>query len=169
MDAPNWVNTIVCIGGQFRSIEVNSKNHYFAFRRKIFFFFKNIKSFIKVIPLAESFEVFKMISGFIVIAIWFHSFFFWTIRVWFMQPSRDLDVLKRRLDAVSYFVNPRNAEVTSSFQDALKQIKNVPVSKDHKPYHYLIKLSMSKPLNLNTCFFLDLSSLLVLFAMVCCL
>lgn len=49
-----------------------------------------------------------------------------------MQPSRDLDVLKRRLDAVSYFVNPRNAEVTSSFQDALKQIKNVPVSKDHK-------------------------------------
>ncbi|XP_071811397.1 mutS protein homolog 5-like isoform X1 [Apostichopus japonicus] len=48
------------------------------------------------------------------------------MRVWFMQPSRDLDVLKRRLDAVSYFVNPRNAEVTSSFQDALKQIKNVP-------------------------------------------
>lgn len=43
-----------------------------------------------------------------------------------MQPSRDIELLKQRLDAVTFFVNPKNAEVTSTLQDALKRIKNVP-------------------------------------------
>lgn len=43
-----------------------------------------------------------------------------------MQPSCDIVILRQRLSAVTFFVNPRNAEVTSSLQDALKQIKNVP-------------------------------------------
>ncbi|XP_077981938.1 mutS protein homolog 5-like [Glandiceps talaboti] len=47
------------------------------------------------------------------------------LRLWFMRPIQDIDVLKERQAAVAFFVSPRNIEVLTSLQDALRNIKNV--------------------------------------------
>ncbi|KAJ8305871.1 hypothetical protein KUTeg_016416, partial [Tegillarca granosa] len=51
------------------------------------------------------------------------------LRLWFLRPSRNADVLNSRHEALSFFVNPRNIEVTSSLIDCLKHIKNIAVSR----------------------------------------
>lgn len=52
------------------------------------------------------------------------------LRLWFLCPIRDIDVIKQRQDAVAFFVNPRNIEVFSTLTDCMKNIKNiVPVLK----------------------------------------
>lgn len=52
------------------------------------------------------------------------------LRLWFLRPIRDLDVIKQRQDAVAFFVNPRNIEVFTTLTDCMKNIKNiVPVLK----------------------------------------
>lgn len=48
--------------------------------------------------------------------------------MWFLRPSRDINLLQQRQKAVSYFMNLRNAELVASLQDCLKHIKNVSVS-----------------------------------------
>ncbi|XP_033111357.1 mutS protein homolog 5-like [Anneissia japonica] len=48
------------------------------------------------------------------------------MRIWFMRPSRDINLLRQRQEAVAFFMSPRNIEVVSSLQDCLKHIKNVP-------------------------------------------
>ena len=53
---------------------------------------------------------------------------FLCFRMWFLRPSRDINLLKQRQKAVSYFMGLRNAEVVASLQDCLKHIKNVSVS-----------------------------------------
>ncbi|XP_029213276.2 mutS protein homolog 5-like isoform X3 [Acropora millepora] len=47
------------------------------------------------------------------------------LRMWFLRPSRDVNLLKQRHKAVSFFMSPRNAELVASLQDSLKHIKNV--------------------------------------------
>lgn len=47
------------------------------------------------------------------------------LRQWFLRPSRDLQLLKERQDAVAFFMNPRNSEITVSIADCLKNIKNI--------------------------------------------
>ncbi|XP_078354214.1 mutS protein homolog 5-like isoform X2 [Oculina patagonica] len=47
------------------------------------------------------------------------------LRMWFLRPSRDINLLQQRQKAVSYFMNLRNAELVASLQDCLKHIKNV--------------------------------------------
>ncbi|XP_070564390.1 mutS protein homolog 5-like isoform X2 [Ptychodera flava] len=47
------------------------------------------------------------------------------LRMWFLRPSLDLDLLKERQDAIKFFVSPRNIEICTSLQDALRNIKNV--------------------------------------------
>ncbi|XP_071511736.1 mutS protein homolog 5-like, partial [Diadema antillarum] len=48
------------------------------------------------------------------------------MRLWFLRPSRNISLLRERQEAVAFFLNPRNAEVTASLQDCLRNIKNVP-------------------------------------------
>ncbi|XP_048763209.2 mutS protein homolog 5-like [Ostrea edulis] len=47
------------------------------------------------------------------------------LRLWFLRPIRDLDVLKQRQDAVAFFVNPRNIEVFTTLTDCMKNVKNI--------------------------------------------
>lgn len=47
------------------------------------------------------------------------------LRMWFLRPSRDVNLLKQRQKAVSFFMSLRNAELVASLQDSLKHIKNV--------------------------------------------
>ena len=49
-------------------------------------------------------------------------------RMWFLRPSRNIDLLQQRQKAVSYFMSLKNAELVASLQDCLKHIKNVSVS-----------------------------------------
>ncbi|XP_071954087.1 mutS protein homolog 5-like isoform X2 [Antedon mediterranea] len=48
------------------------------------------------------------------------------MRVWFRRPSRDINLLRQRQEAIAFFMSPRNVEVLSSLQGCLKHIKNVP-------------------------------------------
>ncbi|XP_060085682.1 mutS protein homolog 5-like [Ylistrum balloti] len=47
------------------------------------------------------------------------------LRLWCMQPLRDLCVLTQRQNAITFFVSPRNIEVLTTLTDCLKHIKNV--------------------------------------------
>ncbi|XP_073227555.1 mutS protein homolog 5-like isoform X2 [Porites lutea] len=47
------------------------------------------------------------------------------LRMWFLRPSRDISLLRKRQKAVSYFMSLRNVELVASLQDCLKHIKNV--------------------------------------------
>ncbi|XP_078316540.1 mutS protein homolog 5-like isoform X2 [Crassostrea virginica] len=47
------------------------------------------------------------------------------LRLWFLRPIRDLDVIRQRQDAVEFFVNPRNMEVVSTLTDCMKNIRNI--------------------------------------------
>ncbi|XP_072019479.1 mutS protein homolog 5-like [Amphiura filiformis] len=48
------------------------------------------------------------------------------LRVWFMRPSCDIDMLRKRQEAVSFFASSRNSEITANLHDCLKSIKNMP-------------------------------------------
>ncbi|CAH1773170.1 unnamed protein product [Owenia fusiformis] len=48
------------------------------------------------------------------------------LRQWFMQPLKDMAKLEQRQDAVAFFANPRNIEVTSTLEDCLKHVKHIP-------------------------------------------
>ena len=48
-------------------------------------------------------------------------------RTWFQRPLKDIDQLKCRHDAISYFVNPRNMEVVKTLEDSVKHVKNISV------------------------------------------
>lgn len=47
------------------------------------------------------------------------------LRMWCLQPLRDLDVLSQRQNAIAFFVNPCNIEMLTTLTDCLKYIKNV--------------------------------------------
>ncbi|XP_074643458.1 mutS protein homolog 5-like [Tubulanus polymorphus] len=48
------------------------------------------------------------------------------LRLWFMRPLKNSQILKQRHSAITFFLNPRNAEVIASMQSCLKNIKNIP-------------------------------------------
>ncbi|XP_064626771.1 mutS protein homolog 5-like [Lineus longissimus] len=48
------------------------------------------------------------------------------MKLWFMRPIRNPVLLAERLDAVEFFANSRNIEMTNSLHNCLKHIKNVP-------------------------------------------
>ncbi|XP_053330075.1 mutS protein homolog 5 [Spea bombifrons] len=50
-----------------------------------------------------------------------------TMRLWMMQPTRDLATLKSRLDVIEFFMIPRNLEIAQNLQSCLKSIKNIPL------------------------------------------
>ncbi|XP_077862967.1 mutS protein homolog 5-like [Saccoglossus kowalevskii] len=47
------------------------------------------------------------------------------LRLWFLRPLQDVQILKERQDAVAFFLSPRNIEVVTSLQDCLRHIKHV--------------------------------------------
>ena len=47
------------------------------------------------------------------------------MRSWFYRPTSDENVLKRRHDAINFFIDSKNYEITGVFNDNLKQICNV--------------------------------------------
>ncbi|XP_031553158.1 mutS protein homolog 5-like [Actinia tenebrosa] len=47
------------------------------------------------------------------------------LRIWFMRPTRNIEVLSQRQKAINFFMLPRNQELVSSLQDCLKNIKNI--------------------------------------------
>ena len=47
------------------------------------------------------------------------------MRSWFYRPTSDENVLKRRHDAIKFFIDSKNYEITQVFDDNLKQICNV--------------------------------------------
>ena len=47
------------------------------------------------------------------------------MRSWFYRPTSDENVLKRRHDAINFFINSKNYEMTNTFEENLKQICNV--------------------------------------------
>ena len=49
------------------------------------------------------------------------------LRVWFQRPTRDLEVLKQRQDAIAFFCCARNFEVTSTLMECQKNIKSISV------------------------------------------
>lgn len=49
------------------------------------------------------------------------------LRSWFLRPTRNLETLKERQDAIAFFCSGRNMEVTSTLKEFLRDIKNVSV------------------------------------------
>ncbi|KAK3747589.1 hypothetical protein QZH41_015825 [Actinostola sp. cb2023] len=45
--------------------------------------------------------------------------------IWFMRPTRNLEVIQQRQMAIVFFMAPRNQELVASLQDCLKNIKNI--------------------------------------------
>ncbi|XP_046326670.2 mutS protein homolog 5-like [Haliotis rufescens] len=48
------------------------------------------------------------------------------LRLWFLRPLRNVDLLKQRHAAIEFFMHARNIEVLTTLSDCLKHIKNVP-------------------------------------------
>ncbi|KAK6178854.1 hypothetical protein SNE40_011344 [Patella caerulea] len=48
------------------------------------------------------------------------------LRLWFMRPLKNLQLIKERHDAVTFFSLPRNIEVLTTLQDCMKHIRNIP-------------------------------------------
>ncbi|XP_039624720.1 mutS protein homolog 5 [Polypterus senegalus] len=48
------------------------------------------------------------------------------MRQWFLQPTRDLEELKKRQEVVEFFTIPRHYEVMTMLQNCLKNIKSIP-------------------------------------------
>jgi hypothetical protein len=57
-----------------------------------------------------------------------YPFYVFFSRVWFRQPTTNIQVLKERQKAVAFFHSPQNVENTASIQDCLKHVKCVSVS-----------------------------------------
>ncbi|XP_030638875.1 mutS protein homolog 5 [Chanos chanos] len=48
------------------------------------------------------------------------------LRQWFLRPTRDLAVLKRRQEVVRFFTSPRNSDYVNTLQGCLRNIRNIP-------------------------------------------
>lgn len=57
-----------------------------------------------------------------------------------MRPLCDLCTLRERQTAIEYLSSPRNEEITSTLQDCIKHVKNIPVS---DPYLTIIMYVIS--------------------------
>ncbi|KAL4235524.1 MutS protein 5 [Mactra antiquata] len=47
------------------------------------------------------------------------------LRKWFQRPSMDKVTIENRYNAISFFTNPRNTELVSSLEEAVKNVKNI--------------------------------------------
>uniref|UniRef100_A0A8C5FG24 DNA mismatch repair proteins mutS family domain-containing protein n=1 Tax=Gadus morhua TaxID=8049 RepID=A0A8C5FG24_GADMO len=45
---------------------------------------------------------------------------------WFLRPTRDMEVLHRRQEAIRFFASPRNSDVAGTLQSLLRNIRNIP-------------------------------------------
>lgn len=50
-----------------------------------------------------------------------------SFRLWFLQPLKNIEKLKERHEAVSFFADQRYMEITLSLQKCLHQIKDTKV------------------------------------------
>ncbi|XP_008321312.1 mutS protein homolog 5 [Cynoglossus semilaevis] len=48
------------------------------------------------------------------------------LRQWFLRPTQDLAVLRRRQEVISFFTCPQNSDVQSTLQSSLRNIRNIP-------------------------------------------
>ncbi|XP_059909797.1 mutS protein homolog 5 isoform X3 [Gadus macrocephalus] len=48
------------------------------------------------------------------------------LRRWFLRPTRDMEVLHRRQEAIRFFASPRNSDVAGTLQSLLRNIRNIP-------------------------------------------
>uniref|UniRef100_A0A3P8UH54 MutS homolog 5 n=1 Tax=Cynoglossus semilaevis TaxID=244447 RepID=A0A3P8UH54_CYNSE len=46
---------------------------------------------------------------------------------WFLRPTQDLAVLRRRQEVISFFTCPQNSDVQSTLQSSLRNIRNIPL------------------------------------------
>lgn len=56
---------------------------------------------------------------------------------WFLRPTQELTVLRRRQEVIRFFSLPRHSDVLKTLQASLRNIKNIPVmfSPSIPPYH----------------------------------
>ncbi|CAJ1062215.1 LOW QUALITY PROTEIN: mutS protein homolog 5 [Xyrichtys novacula] len=48
------------------------------------------------------------------------------LREWFLRPTQDLAVLRRRQEVICFFTSPRNSDTLSTLQSSLRNISNIP-------------------------------------------
>uniref|UniRef100_A0A667XGR5 MutS homolog 5 n=1 Tax=Myripristis murdjan TaxID=586833 RepID=A0A667XGR5_9TELE len=48
------------------------------------------------------------------------------LRQWFMRPTQDLKVLRRRQEVIRFFSTPRHSDSLSTLQSSLRNIRNIP-------------------------------------------
>ncbi|XP_021164522.2 mutS protein homolog 5 [Fundulus heteroclitus] len=48
------------------------------------------------------------------------------LRQWFLRPTQDLAVLRRRQEVIRFFTSPRNSDVLNTLQASLRNIRNIP-------------------------------------------
>nr|XP_057941012.1 mutS protein homolog 5 isoform X1 [Doryrhamphus excisus]XP_057941013.1 mutS protein homolog 5 isoform X1 [Doryrhamphus excisus] len=48
------------------------------------------------------------------------------LRQWFLRPTVDLAVLRRRQEVIRFFASPRNSDSLSTLQSSLRNIRNIP-------------------------------------------
>ncbi|KAM6909664.1 mutS protein homolog 5 [Xenentodon cancila] len=48
------------------------------------------------------------------------------LRQWFLRPTRDLVVLRRRQEVIRFFTSPQNSDVLSTLRASLRNIRNIP-------------------------------------------
>uniref|UniRef100_A0A669BQA0 MutS homolog 5 n=1 Tax=Oreochromis niloticus TaxID=8128 RepID=A0A669BQA0_ORENI len=48
------------------------------------------------------------------------------LRQWFLQPTQDLKVLKRRQEVIRFFTSPQNSDSLRTLQSSLRNIRNIP-------------------------------------------
>ncbi|XP_062522502.1 mutS protein homolog 5-like isoform X2 [Corticium candelabrum] len=48
------------------------------------------------------------------------------LKLWFLQPLRDITVLQKRINAVEFLTSTRHVDVVQSLVDCLRHVKNVP-------------------------------------------
>lgn len=66
------------------------------------------------------------------------------LRLWFVRPLRDPEVLKQRQDAIEFFCNPQYLTAVTSLVDCLKNVVNLPVrlqcivSKVYRPRNWVL-------------------------------
>lgn len=55
---------------------------------------------------------------------------------WFLRPTQDLAVLRRRQEVISFFTCPQNSDVQSTLQSSLRNIRNIPVTPISSCYQF---------------------------------
>ncbi|KAM9782822.1 mutS protein homolog 5 [Neosynchiropus ocellatus] len=48
------------------------------------------------------------------------------LRQWFLRPTLDFDVLRRRQEVIHFFKSPRNSDFLTTLQSTLRNIRNIP-------------------------------------------